>query len=174
MSAASGWPGSSPSGRLLTIIVTPWRCSSGIWSGTIWPLTSIWASSWRVMAGLLMRGDGRKHRVTIAQQLRLAHALDARQLGEAARPRRGDPAQRRIVEHDIRRDTGFLGDGPPDFTQRVEQRIGRALGTALALAPAARRRDGNLQLLVALEDRLCVGPERQPALGVGAQRIGGG
>ena len=37
--------------------------------------------------------------------------------------------------------------------------------------PLAQRRNGDVQLLLALQDRLCARSERQPAIGVGAQRI---
>src|SRR5689334_24918018 len=52
MSAASGWPGSSPSGRLLTMTVTPCAASPATSSGAIWPLTKVRSSSWRIMASL--------------------------------------------------------------------------------------------------------------------------
>ena len=49
ISEASGWPGSSPSGRLLTSIVTPCSASPATSCGAIWPLTSVRSSSWRIM-----------------------------------------------------------------------------------------------------------------------------
>src|SRR5688572_12910529 len=114
MSALSGWPESSPSGRLLTMIVTPRSRIPVTSSGEICPLTSVLSSSWRNIGGFLLRllvgRDRGEHRFTIAQQLRFAHALDSGQFGQAVRPRLGDSAKRRIVEHDVRRDSGGGGD----------------------------------------------------------------
>src|SRR5688500_14746753 len=120
ISAPSGWPGSSPSGLLLTIIVTPWRRSCGTSSGVICPQTSVLSSSWRNIGHLLMSRDGGEHRLTIAQQFRLAHALDSRQLGRRPRPSLGDSAQGRIVEHDIGRHPGRGGDLAANLAQRFE------------------------------------------------------
>src|SRR3954447_4430372 len=63
MSAARGWPGSSPSGRLLTSTVTPCSASPATSCGAIWPLTKVRSSSWRIIIlassfALLRRGDG--------------------------------------------------------------------------------------------------------------------
>src|SRR5688572_15320811 len=130
MSAPRGWSGSSPSGRLLTIIVTPWRLSWGTSSGVIWPLTSVFSSSWRNIPGLLESRDRGEHRVPIAYQLRLAHALDLRELSQGPRPRLGDSAQGRIVEHDIGRHPDGGGELAADRPQRFEHRVGRALRAA--------------------------------------------
>ena len=59
-----------------------------------------------------------------------------------ARPRRGDLAQRRIVEDDVGRNAGFGGERAPRFAQRLEQRIGGPV-VALAAPALARRRDGD-------------------------------
>src|SRR3954453_1581712 len=52
MSAARGWPGSSPSGRLFTMTVMPCSASPATSCGAIWPLTKVRSSSWRIIAPL--------------------------------------------------------------------------------------------------------------------------
>src|SRR3954451_11924031 len=58
MSAASGCPGSSPSGRLLTRTVTPWPASPATSWGAIWPLTNVRSSSWRIIGSAAPLGLG--------------------------------------------------------------------------------------------------------------------
>src|SRR6185295_5557887 len=67
MSAASGWPGSSPSGRLLTTIAMPRSASPAISSGRSWPLTEVLSSSRRIIGlpaalGRVRRGRRRRGR----------------------------------------------------------------------------------------------------------------
>src|SRR5687767_3835354 len=143
MSAASGWPGSSWSGRLLTIIVTPWDASAATSAGAICPPTRVLGSSSRCTGGLLLRGKRREHRRTIARKLGFAHALDARELVERARPSGGDLAQRRIVKYDVGWNAGLGGELPPSLAKPLEHRVdGPVMAVAAALAAGWRHGDG--------------------------------
>ena len=132
----SGWPGSSPSGRLLTIIVTPCSGSSATCSGRDL------AADQGVVVKLPDHrlsphapATAASIAVTIAPKLGFAHALNPRQLGERLRPRRGDLAQGRIVEDDVRRDPGFGGDLAARRAQALEQRVRRPVRLAVAAPP---------------------------------------
>ena len=86
----------------------------------------------------------REHRLAIAVELGRADALHFGQLVEIARFRRGDLAQRRIVEDHIRRHARFGGELAAGLAQGFEQRIG---GAFVALAPAALARGGGTAMV---------------------------
>src|SRR5206468_6500261 len=117
-----------------------------------------------------LAGQRVQHRLSVTLELHRADALHLGKLGQAVRLARGALAQSRIVEDHVGRNASLGGQLAPNLPQRVEQRIGRTVD-----APAARalawRRYGDGELLLALEDRLRAGPEAEPAIGVGTERV---
>src|SRR5688500_2495017 len=113
MSSPSGWPASSPSGRLLTISVTPRSFRPGTSSGPICPPTSVLSSSCRCI--LTLPGQRGEQRLAVALQLCIADPFDHGKLGERARLARGHLAQGRIVEDDIGRHPLLLRPLAPPF-----------------------------------------------------------
>ena len=74
------------------------------------------------------------------------------------------------MEDHIGRHARVRSQLPASFTKRVEHRVSRA-SVSPPRRPLTRRRYGDGQLLLTLEDWLCVRPEAQPPIGVGAKGI---
>ncbi|KIU01535.1 hypothetical protein QU38_01125, partial [Staphylococcus aureus] len=94
--------------------------------------------------------------------------------GDAPGPEQGHVAQHRIVEDHIGRQAGLLGDLAALGAQRLEQRIADGIGGArLAAAPPtlALGREHQRHRGAALQDRARLGPESQPAMIIGTQRV---
>src|SRR4051794_32690322 len=146
MSAARGWPGSSPSGRLLTMTVTPCSASPATSCGAIWPLTRVRSSSWRIMApslGCGVRAPGQSVIIEVRLDLRVMpgpvavhvgkvkriaarqdHVAEALAVGAGQPAVRPEPVERVLPEHASPR-VGIIARGiavAPDV-----QEIGRTI-----------------------------------------------
>src|SRR5918993_1580929 len=120
------------------IKVTPCVRSAATSSGRICPLTSTLSSSSRIRP-LLFSRDGGKNGFPVALELHRTNSLDDAKFSKAPRLRRRNVPQGRIVEDDVRRNTGVGGELAARLAQGIEHRVGRSFGTPPASSPARRR-----------------------------------
>src|SRR3954451_10227884 len=121
MSEANGWPSSSPSGRLLTMTVTPCSASPATSCGAIWPLTKVRSSSWRIIVtsfGCGVRAPGQSVIIEVRLDLRVMpgpvavhvgkvkriaarqdHVAEALTVGAGQPAVRPEPVERVLPEH---------------------------------------------------------------------------
>src|SRR5487761_2725339 len=76
--------------------------------------------------GVAARGLGNhaQNALAVALELLLADARDGAELLERGGPGEGDATQRRIAEHDVRRNALLAGDPRAPLAQPLEQRSG--------------------------------------------------
>src|SRR5688500_17291197 len=113
---------------------------------------------------------GRKHsehRVAITFQLGGADPLNLAEFEQIARLALGDLAKRGIVKYHIGRHPRLRCDAAALLAQGLEQGIGRSF-LASAGGPPARRRYGDGELLLPLQDRPGSSAEAESAIGIGA------